>query len=1523
MTTAYPRILVALLFVVLVFQFPIGCSRFDDSSSNLGNIDDLPNVDDEAHPNPCEGDIIYERTYSRNKGKPVVDSDEFITPYNGTFCVHVTNGEQNPPHGKRVSSAVIEIDSSMVFGPEDFDQNVSEVFEVLQLDEGIHALDVELRSKPGSFINVAIAGLPGDKEGPSIYLSQPIVLRESDAGIYRHGEATEHGVVPYVRVVGNASDPSGISSITVSSSSGHTSVLDSADDFSQEIPLTAEGKGPNIITLITVSAIDSVGNESSLRIMALVPVDVVFGRINITFKANAANEQIAQILSNLNGHVLYRYNDRSVILSIDDSLDPVQVVKQLNNNPVVLYSTYSGAPIEHSPIPIPSEIDTYVWYLHNDGSAFLTPQYPQYPHIQCTPNVRCYPDNPIPCASATDCAPYPGLFCIGGVCSCPIDFTCRGPIGQETCRCPGQMQCSACETQGGSQINCCLCGTDSDCYPNGEFGVECATTSAPDVFRYGTCGYRAMNGADIGWSEPSAWGDIAWIEQNSEEVVIAHVDGQGSLWMDNVLFGSRMWTNSKECCGLDECTDTLASGLTRCYPGEVLPDYNNMGCNSDGDCPLGMPCIKIHSVCAVGVRETSPGELVSIRGERCTSHQDCEDCPFTGCEGFGWCTSPLVNDAVGDIGLCTDGCPGICGVDDDGDGYTDMNDPEVKNLLSILCPLPWDPLSGNNLDDDGDGCTDDCCILGIEPSCSSSDACYPGEQLLVNWDDDENGIIDDAHGASFGLMTIIGQPFSTTMFSVFRGQHARSCAGKIVANEIDLAPLVHWRPAGKYTGVHPAAKLVTMGMIGSFDLNPAIYDYLSKLGVVDIVSQACISGERKHPSHQEQPNSDEEYFEIVERRKREFEDSIDPNTLYFLSAGNRNIDLDTSWDPGIEGDNAETLFPTHVESPYLVVVSATDARDRFVERFLGDKIKGSAYGFGTVDFAAPGGLQHTTKGLSSGNYNHDNSWGTSYSAPISAGVGGLILSKYPSVFRDRALLLYNRMVETLATSQNHLETDDSLSTLIGKMSHPGRVDVAFALDDSVPLPEVPPFRNESWRLMKKRSLPVTDAEFFHRRSDGTIPTFLIEVYENAPAVPEHPRLFELNWNTGMLEDVTFGNDGVPGGTGGDADRLPNIAGNYSKVKHADLNGDGCNDLVLAGSYGIDAAGNKIGMKNKLLFQETPFGSCSGRFRDVSDEDVDVPPLTKRFPRQETITVDIEIGDFSGDGINDIFFTDRDVFPPGSTSPPQGFLYGQLLVNRTNLVGSFTDESHKVRKEAPMPGLHEDPPISSVSCDIDHDGDIDLIQGVWVTYPDQNPTPTRVFINDGNGNLLDNFDDYGIGILDGDAVDIECVDIASREDSKDEFPEIFMAITPDTPRGTHTDRNMYYFNKLASLGHFVRRWNPLRFDIESWTNVVRVCNLVNDDPGGTGENDYPEIFIGNGWRGYSSSNVVPERNRLLDHNSTTGDLEDKATELGFDFDFIKDVTTDIECIDITGDGLDDIVYIANYGTRSWLYVRVIP
>jgi len=81
----------------------------------------------------------------------------------------------------------------------------------------------------------------------------------------------------------------------------------------------------------------------------------------------------------------------------------------------------------------------------------------------------------------------------------------------------------------------------------------------------------------------------------------------------------------------------------------------------------------------------------------------------------------------GDFGDANgDGCPGVCGVDDDGDGYTDFNDPGVQAIFT------------NGLDDDRDGTTQDEFGGTLDDS--------PG---TVGFDDDGDGFVDDYDGAIF------------------------------------------------------------------------------------------------------------------------------------------------------------------------------------------------------------------------------------------------------------------------------------------------------------------------------------------------------------------------------------------------------------------------------------------------------------------------------------------------------------------------------------------------------------------------------------------------------------------------------------------------------------------------------------------------------------------------------------------------------------------------------------------------------
>lgn len=70
-----------------------------------------------------------------------------------------------------------------------------------------------------------------------------------------------------------------------------------------------------------------------------------------------------------------------------------------------------------------------------------------------------------------------------------------------------------------------------------------------------------------------------------------------------------------------------------------------------------------------------------------------------------------------------DGFPGIQGLDDDGDGGTDFEDPEVRRALNAINTYGW---ANDGIDNDWDGLTDE-----------------PGEPYIAAWDDDEDGRFDE------------------------------------------------------------------------------------------------------------------------------------------------------------------------------------------------------------------------------------------------------------------------------------------------------------------------------------------------------------------------------------------------------------------------------------------------------------------------------------------------------------------------------------------------------------------------------------------------------------------------------------------------------------------------------------------------------------------------------------------------------------------------------------------------------------
>jgi|GEM_PF-1180043 subtilisin family serine protease len=100
-----------------------------------------------------------------------------------------------------------------------------------------------------------------------------------------------------------------------------------------------------------------------------------------------------------------------------------------------------------------------------------------------------------------------------------------------------------------------------------------------------------------------------------------------------------------------------------------------------------------------------------------------------------------------------DGYPGIQGVDDDGDGYVDFNDPGVYDIFT------------NGKDDDGDGTTEDELGGTLDDSPGTPGVDDDGDGAIDDYDgaifdDDENGYPDDVIGWDFVNWDPIPEPWS-------------------------------------------------------------------------------------------------------------------------------------------------------------------------------------------------------------------------------------------------------------------------------------------------------------------------------------------------------------------------------------------------------------------------------------------------------------------------------------------------------------------------------------------------------------------------------------------------------------------------------------------------------------------------------------------------------------------------------------------------------------------------------------------
>jgi hypothetical protein len=120
--------------------------------------------------------VLFEETFVRGKGKPQTEQRNF-TAVAGEGSLIIHNGDAN---GKNhASSAVIILNGNQIVGPNEFDQHVGLIEKPVVLNQN-NTLEVQLRSAPGSSINVQIGESPFtftvSSARPEYALSEPVRL---------------------------------------------------------------------------------------------------------------------------------------------------------------------------------------------------------------------------------------------------------------------------------------------------------------------------------------------------------------------------------------------------------------------------------------------------------------------------------------------------------------------------------------------------------------------------------------------------------------------------------------------------------------------------------------------------------------------------------------------------------------------------------------------------------------------------------------------------------------------------------------------------------------------------------------------------------------------------------------------------------------------------------------------------------------------------------------------------------------------------------------------------------------------------------------------------------------------------------------------------------------------------------------------------------------------------------------------------------------------------------------------------
>jgi uncharacterized protein YjdB len=183
--------------------------------------------------------------FVRSTGEPKTDTKTF-SGIGGPAKIKLINGDLSDKKAEKVSSAEIKVNDVLVFGPSDFNQNVSNLEKDINLQDGQNTLSVLLKGKPGGTVSIQINQILDNLE-----ISPPEIILQGAGAM---AQITLTGELSNGRVIDITNSSYGItcssnnpyvasvsaSGLVTAISGGETNILVTNGQYTANIPAKVE-----------------------------------------------------------------------------------------------------------------------------------------------------------------------------------------------------------------------------------------------------------------------------------------------------------------------------------------------------------------------------------------------------------------------------------------------------------------------------------------------------------------------------------------------------------------------------------------------------------------------------------------------------------------------------------------------------------------------------------------------------------------------------------------------------------------------------------------------------------------------------------------------------------------------------------------------------------------------------------------------------------------------------------------------------------------------------------------------------------------------------------------------------------------------------------------------------------------------------------------------------------------------------------------------------------------------------------